>query len=256
MPEPVEVSNQIVDNLPNIVMAIGALGAASYGVVDGLKLFPWFDLSGFECLFSGNTGGRRWFKKEQQANLDPLFPALKFAYGNQAMDVLKSQYRSGRAKGDLPRTLRQGVRIGLGMMPPIEITQAAYGLGITEETTKLISDSLIKAKKLRPPATGESKMASSSTSLGDEERNALARLETTIDARIDAALLLAEKQYVSQAKAWATLLALSIAFVVGTTLGQAWPMSFLVGISAVPLAPVAKDLATALQEAVKALRKR
>jgi hypothetical protein len=198
---------------------------------------------------------------KHKAGLDPLFPALKIAYGADVMDVLKTQYRSSRAKGDLPRTLRQGVRIGFSMMPRDEIIHTTRRLGIAEKTTHLVADALEQALKLRPPATGQTPVASPAPSMGDEERAALARLETTIDARIDAALLLADSQYVTQAKVWATLVSLAIAFGVGYYLKQdeanfpGWAVCFLVGITAVPLAPVAKDLATALQEAVKALRR-
>jgi hypothetical protein len=49
------------------------------------------------------------------------------------------------------------------------------------------------------------------------------------------------------------IVSLAIAFGVGLMLGQNPAVCFVVGITAVPLAPVAKDLATALQSAVKAL---
>jgi hypothetical protein len=98
--------------LGTVTLAVGALGTASYGVIDGMKLIPWVDLAGFERLFSsgGAAGGRMWPTKTK-AGLDPLLPALTAAYGADAMDLLKTQYRAGRTKGDLPRTLRQGVRI-------------------------------------------------------------------------------------------------------------------------------------------------
>jgi hypothetical protein len=91
--------------------------------------------------------------------------------------------------------------------------------------------------------------------VSSEERSALARLETAIDARIDAALVLADVQYVTQIKAIATIVALSIALIVGHFLDAKPMVSLMIGLAAVPLAPVAKDLATALQEAVRALKK-
>ncbi|MBI3776430.1 MAG: hypothetical protein HY273_12950 [Gammaproteobacteria bacterium] len=263
MPDTISnLPSNLSESLGTIALAIGALGAASYGIVDGLKLISWIDLSGFERLFSqrifprsGTAGGRIWPTKHK-AGLDPLFPALKVAYGADVMAVLRTQYRNGRAKGDLPRTLRQGIRIGFSMMTRDEIMRTTLGLGIAEETTRLVADALEHARKLRPPATGEMRAVTPVPAMGDEERAALARLETTIDARIDAALLLADNQYVTQAKVWATLVALAIAFGVGLELQREWYECFLVGITAVPLAPVAKDLATALQEAVKAFRRR
>lgn len=93
----------------------------------------------------------------------------------------------------------------------------------------------------------------------DEQRSAMARLETMIDARIDAALALADTQYVSQTKLLATFVSLVISFAVGWSLdmvpGQ-WGWCLLVGLAAVPLSPVAKDLSTAIHEAAKTLKAR
>lgn len=241
--------------LGTVTLAVGALGAASYGVVDGMKLVPWIELAGFERLFSagGAAGGRMWPTKTK-AGLDPLFPALKAAYGTDAMDLLKTQYRAGRAKGDLPRTLRQGVRIGFGMFSPKDIETAATGLGVAGDVASLAASALELARQQRPPAAGEAPKAL--PTVGDDQRAALARLETTIDARVDAALALAQMQYITQTKVLAMIVALVIAFGVGLYLEQHPVYCFLVGIAAVPLAPVAKDLATALQEAVKIFRAR
>ncbi|MBA4682159.1 MAG: hypothetical protein H2075_05215 [Pseudomonas sp.] len=105
---------QLSEYLGTVALATGGLGAAAYGVVDGLKLIPWVDLAGFERLFGSRSsdGGRRW-PMAQSAGLDPLLPALRAAYGAEVIELLKAQNRSGRSQGDLPRTLRQGIRIGL-----------------------------------------------------------------------------------------------------------------------------------------------
>jgi len=247
---------QLSQYLGTVALAVGGLGAASYGVVDGLKFFPWIDLAGFERLFGSRrtAGGRHW-PTLQRAGLDPLLAALQTAYGADAIDLLKAQYRSGRAKGDLPRTLRQGVRIGFGVMPPQTIAEAARALGIDEQAAEQAAEALIVARDQRPPAAGEMP-PNAPAPVSGEQRSALARLETAIDARIDAALVLAEAQYVTQTKVIATVVALAIAYGVGYVLGTRPLMSFMVGIAAVPLAPVAKDLATALQEAVRALKAR
>lgn len=254
--------DNLSDYLGTTALAVGALGAASYGIVDGLKLFPWIDLAGFERLFSERlfsirsmTGGRRW-PVTHKIGLDPLLPALKAAYGADVMELLKAQYRNARAKGDLPRTLRQGVRIGFAMMTRDEIVTSAVGLGIAEDVAALATEALLLAREQLPPAAGQAVAPRPAPAIGEEQRAALARLETTIDARIDAALVLAEMQYVTQTKVLATIVALAIAFAVGLHMEQDPVVCFVVGIAAVPLAPVAKDLATALQEAVKALKVR
>lgn len=241
------------DNLGTVALAVGALGASSYAIVDGLKLFSWIDLAGFERLF--HQGGRRLTQKHA-ANLDPLLPALKIAYGTAVMEVLKAQYRGGRT-GDLPRTLRQGVRIGLGMMEKAQVEKLATDLGLGEATVQLVVGALEKARQLRPPATGQGDAKPQVPPMGDDERASLARLETTLDARIDAALVLANAQYATQTKLYAMVVALAIAFGVGAAVLESehkYAICLLVGIAAVPLAPVAKDLASGLQAAVKAFR--
>jgi hypothetical protein len=238
------------------ILAVGALGTAAFGIVDGLKLVPWIDLAGFERLFSGRPArrGRAW-PTSIRANLDPLVPALLLAYGDDFMDVLKAQYRSGRGKGDLPRTLRQGVRIGLGLMPAGAIEAPAGTLGLPPETAQSVGRALEAARRARPPALGQPvPEPGAPPPITEDDRAALARVETAIDARIDAALVLAETLYVTQTKLIASLVALAIALIVGSPLGASWAVRFMVGLAAVPLAPVAKDAATALQEASKAMQ--
>lgn len=250
------MATDLSSNLSTVTLATGALGAASYGVVDGMKFFPWIDLAGFERLFSVKTSSaaRRW-PIPQEMTLDPLVSALNMAYGPSAVAVCAAQYRNGRSKGDLPRTLRQGVRIGLSMMSGLDIESTATKLGMDPESAKAVALALRLARDQRPPAAGETGERAP-VDLSDDARNAIARLETAIDARIDAALVLAESQYVTQNKVLAMLVALAISLAVGTAMDQAPSVCVLVGLAAVPVAPVAKDLSTALQEAVKALRAR
>lgn len=254
------------ENLGTAALAIGALGTASYGVVDGLfKAFTWFDSAGFERIFAvgGKEGGRRFYPSHK-ATLDPLLPALKIAYGSDVIELLRAQYRGGRVSGDLPRTLRQGVRIGFGMMEVSSIALVATELGVTADIANLAAEAIDGARRQRFQAeqskSGSDSVSSLQPALTDEQRSAMARLETMIDARIDAALALAETQYVVQTKLLAMLVSLVISFGVGASGGMLvagkWGWCLIVGLAAVPLAPVAKDLSTALQEAVKALKAR
>lgn len=252
-------------DLGTAALAIGALGGASQGIVDGLfKSFTWFESAGFERIFAvgGKEGGRRFFPTHK-ATLDPLLPALRIAYGSDVMELLRAQYRVGRASGDLPRTLRQGARIGFGVMEASSIALVATELGVSADMATLAAQAIDSARRQRsrseqPKAESDS-VSSSQPAMTDEQRSAMARLETMIDARIDAALALADTQYVSQTKVLATFVSLVISFSVGWGLdmvpGQ-WGWCLLVGLAAVPLSPVAKDLSTAIHEAAKALKAR
>lgn len=250
------------ENLGTAGLAIGALGTASYGIVDGFfKSFSWFDSAGFERIFAvgGKEGGRRWprWPMTRKATLDPLLPALRMAYGKEVMELLRTQYRGGRVTGDLPRTLRQGVRIGFGMMEVEFITSVAVELGINRQIAALAAEAIDRARRQRADAANTGPAGSPpQPSMTEEQRSAMARLETLIDARIDAALTLADTQYVTQTKFLAMAVSLGISFLVGWGIGMKdkWMWCWIIGLAAVPLAPVAKDLSTALQEAVKSLK--
>lgn len=97
------------------------------------------------------------------------------------------------------------------------------------------------------------KMAESGADLPSELRNVIGRFELAADARIDAGLAKAQSVYANTLRVTASILALGIAGVVGMSLGRFW-QGMLVGLCAVPLAPVAKDLVSALQAATAALR--
>ena len=200
-----------------------------------------------------------------KTTLDPLLPALKTAYGKDVMELLRAQYRSGRVAGDLPRTLRQGVRIGFGMMEVESITSVAVDLGIKQEVAAIAAEAIDRARRQRADASPTEQTRSLDEprpllqpAMTDEQRSAMARLETMIDARIDASLALADTQYVAQTKFLAMAVSLAISFLVGWGIGMngKYVWCWIVGLAAVPLSPVAKDLATALQEAVKALKAR
>lgn len=240
------------ENLPNIILAIGALGTAAFGIVDGLKLFPWFDLAGFEYLFSGwtSSGGRKGLRYGG-SGLEPLLPSLKVAYGANVMDLMKGQYRSGRSGGTLPRTLRQGVRMGLDVMPPQEVEKVAMGLGLPRDVAQAAANGILQKVPI-----GQLSTDSLRHEQPRDERSAMLRLLTLIDARIEAALALAEMSYATQAKVAAMFVASSIAALVGTFTDVNPAGIVVVGLCAVPVAPVAKDLSSAVQQAVKAFRNR
>ena len=206
-----------MENLGTILLATGALGTAAFGIVEALK---WTRLgeAGFGAILT---------------LLGPLRKTLLVAYGTDYEQLLRGQYRGDSR--DLARSLRQGVRVGL-----------------TEEHAKELASFLgsIDAAMLQTAVRG----AETGNELTPELRNVLGRFELAADARIDAALARAQSLYAGAARVTASLLALSIALVAGLTMAiDRLPLAVLVGIAAVPLAPIAKDLVSALQAATKAI---
>jgi hypothetical protein len=204
-------------DLVQMVLAAGALGTAAFGIVDGLK---------------GTVIGEAGFST-LSVMLGPLKTALAKAYGNEFMELLKAQYRDGRGTGPLPRILRQGARIGLTKDNAAEIAKfVGEGIINTSELAN-IAEKIADGRKLE-----------------DSERGLLARFELAVDTRIDAAVALAEQRYILVTRWWAS------GFAVALALNADLLKGLIVGLVAVPLAPIAKDVASALQSATKALKAR
>lgn len=216
-----------VNSLGAAVAAAGALGTSCFGIVEGLK---WTLL--------GEAGYSRIVHLLGVALRD----ALARAYGPNYDELLRAQYREDWATSDLPKTLRQGVRLGLSRENAVDI---AHFLG------NVSPDALqLAAMKVHENET-----------LSDADRTAIGRFEVAVDARIDSALSLAQSSYLGTIRVAASAIAIVLAEMAALVIYQpaqwlstGWVMGLLVGTLAVPLAPIANDVVAALQAATKALR--
>lgn len=151
--------------------------------------------------------------------------------------------------------MRQGIRIGL---TPDNAESAARAIG----------GSLVSPEALRYAAAAVA--ASDSGELPTAVRATLARFELALDARIESAMGLAEGDYVGGARTLAMVASVALALAAAASIetathdarwlfgmtGEMLVKALVVGIAAVPLAPVANDLAGALQAVTKSLRRK
>jgi len=212
----------MLDGWGELILAAGALGTAAFGIVEGLKWIPLVGEAGFASALKllGSA----------------LMSTLVTAYGAQFERMLRAQYRGEQE--DFAKTVRQGLRIGL---TPNNAEEIGKTLGVVDPV------------KLREAAAA----VDTGATLTPEQRNAIARFELAADARVDAALTLAHDHYTRLSKTLAGLVALIIAVAAAYGLepgGSLVGRAVLVGLTAVPLAPVAKDVAGALKAASEALR--
>jgi hypothetical protein len=208
-----------MDNLGTIVLAVGGLGTAAFGIVEALKWTPI---------------GMMGFRQITRLLGAPALDALRVAYGPASIDLLEAQYRTGRSAGQLPKSIRQGVRVGL---TPDTAGPLAERLGV------VAADDLVAvAEALQQGAE-----------LTDAQRSILGRFELALDARIDSALALADDRYAGSMRVIASLVAIIIALAIGIYAGQSVLLALIVGIAAVPVAPMAKDLSSAIRAAGQAL---
>ncbi len=207
--------------LSQFVIAAGAVGTASMGIVEGFKSTKWPPIG-----FSKLTKSISWADA-----------ALNKAYGPEHMKLLESLYRINRTSGDLPRILRQGVRIGLD-----------------KKNAEAMESILLGADRKQLPEVAEK--AADGEKLEPNEQNILGRFEVAADARIDAALSLAERAYSNGVRYRAFLVAQGLAFGAVFAIGpdsKKIITALIIGLVAVPLAPIAKDVAKGFQSAVKAI---
>ncbi|MDP3174516.1 MAG: hypothetical protein Q8M88_08800 [Phenylobacterium sp.] len=224
------------------IIAVGALGTAAFGVIEAFgKALAW---RGWGLPYAGYSR-IRMLAAEYAA-------ALRLTYGEHYGDILIQQYRDGRAKGQAPDTLRQGVRLALPLMEQTEaaaLIGRAWGLG-DEMSTAL-------AHALAAEQAGAITPDESETAAVLAGRFALA-----VDARIAAAFSLAEERYQAIARfaAGVAAVGLSLAFNyaakggIDGAAGYPWMIALIIGLAAVPLAPIAKDLSSALSDSLRAWR--
>lgn len=207
-------------DLTTLILAAGALGTAAFGIVEASK---WLRVVGE----AGFGAGLRI--------LGALSSTLHVAYGAEWESLLRGQYR-----GDIPdlkRLLRQGMRVGL---TPENAQAVAANLGSLDGAALAA-------------AVG---VAQRNGTLTEAQRAIIGRYELAADARVDAALTVAQADYVGTVRILASVVAIGIALGVARSLGQPMTVALLVGITAVPLAPIAKDVAAGIQAATKALKAR
>ena len=214
-----------VNSLGTAIGAAGALGTACFGIVEGLK---WTRL------------GEMGFGRLQRILGDPLKSTLVVAYGEQYEQLLRAQYREDWAHSDLPKTLRQGVRLGLD-----GANAAAVATFLGNVDPAALKAAAIKVEQCQP--------------LTDTDRAAIGRYEAAVDVRIESALAQAQDDYLGAVRLTASVIAIGLAVLAsilhsGPAGWQPWVTGVFVGILAVPLAPIANEVVSALQAATKALR--
>jgi len=239
--------------------AVGSLGVAAFGVTESLgKAFAFtFRKRGDHRL--GHWGLPYVGLKAVLTMTRPLHLALRCAYGEDYPEVIAQQYRAARIDGSAPDTIRQGVRLGLPFLDPKDGADLIAAVWHMERGH---AEALALALQAEAP---ERPVAAKGKTHIDPAQALAGRFATALDARINAAFQLADEQYEAAAKMWAGVAAVILAAgfnwgLVGhdaTTWWQGlypWPVAIGAGLVAVPLAPVAKDLSTSLQNALTSFR--
>ncbi len=215
-------------HLGTAITAIGALGTAAAGVVDLFKTFPGGGIShaGFGFIeevvrpFVDNT-------KRSQARGGAL----------HLYDALHGNWINGTPLADQQAIAKSLIKVRL-TAKNADVFVAAVGADVDATTLQSVAEKM-----------------NSGTKLGLDETNALGRFDLALTALLDDAYQHADQRYRNAAKLAATCVSVVLAVAGGTSLtglsADLWQW-LIAGLLATPLAPMAKDLASALAAGTKA----
>ncbi len=210
------------------VLAVGALGTAATGLVDTTKVF---------------AGGISRVG----------FGYIKRLITRTVVRAGGAQPGGGLAPGDILATLLANWMNGMGTGAQKSIAKSFIKLHLNADTAgALARETNVSAEML----TSVAQKLATVDPLSQAESDAFGRFDVALSAMVDNAYERADQLYRNSCKGLAALFAVGLAFVGNVQMGNAlhaWEV-LLVGLIATPLAPVAKDLANAIQTASDAVR--
>lgn len=216
------------------ILAVGALGTAAFGLVDALKAVPGVNNNGFHKIKGAVTA------------LAPLATTQGVAANSLSQEkiiaTLKANWGNGVDLGNQKSIAKSLLKLHLNPSNAASIASAA---GVDPEVLQTVAAKIV-----------------SGTAMASAESDVYARFDLIVTAMLDQVYQDADCAFRHRMQVFAMIMAVALA-VVGDVLWhgglhQVGKLEFLeavgVGLIATPLAPVAKDLATALQTAVNAMQ--
>jgi hypothetical protein len=222
----------IPQQLPQIITAIGALGTAAFGLVDSTKpFFGGVNRIGFSRIAGAVT---------------TLTPGASAAGLTQAkiIDTLKANWYNGTDLNSQKSIAKSLIKQGL----------------TTANAPNLAAATGVDAAVLGSVAT----KISSGTPLASGESDVYARFDFILTALLDEVYQHSDQAYTNGTRIAASIFAMVLAFIGGWSLhggslgGYLWThdmfVALMAGLLATPLAPIAKDLSSALSTAVNTMQ--
>jgi hypothetical protein len=212
-------------DLSKIVLAIGSLGTAAYGLVDVTK--------GFGGGISNRGLGD--IKKVVSA----LIPA-------SAVATLRANWLNGMAMADQKSVAKALIKLNLTTNHAATVKDMANATGVDPTILGQVAAKLSSSPPLTP--------AGGPQPLTAVESDLFGRFDLSLSALLDQAYQRADQRYRNSAKIMAVFFSVALA------LAGAWMVygdharygiAIITGLIATPLAPVAKDLSSAIQAGAK-----
>lgn len=227
MLEPVSTSTISNLDLRQIVLAIGSLGTAAYGVVDATK------------GFGGGISNRGFGDiKKIVSKFIPAGSANKEGASAlslpSALDTLRANWLNGMALADQKSVAKALIKLNLTVA---SANGMAGATGVDANTLTSVAAKL---------GTGEA--------LTQQETDVYGRFDLLLTALLDQGYQRGDQRYRNSAKLLAVPIAVTLALLGALTIYGTHAQFFIAvvaGLLATPLAPVAKDLSSAIQAGAK-----
>jgi len=218
-------------NMPQLITAVGGLGTAAFGLVDSTKAF-WGGI---------NRVGFKRISKRVCLLMPGSSNATNALTQTEAVNTLRGNWYNGTPLADQK-----------------SIAKSLIKLNVRAENAVAVA----KATNLNPEMFVEV-IAKQSRSIGltPDEGDLYARFDFVVTAMLDEVYQLADHAYVNAARALAFVFAVGLSLMGWQVLKHGTPSvdvgfwtAAIIGVVATPLAPIAKDLSSALSTAVNALQ--
>lgn len=221
--------------LQQVITAIGGLGTAAFGLLDAAKsAFPGINRIGFGRIRAAVTE-----LTPEGGSAGAPVNALPRA---NILASLESNWVNGTDLASQKAIAKSLVKLHLS---PDSAPAVAANTNVDPAILTTVATNMVNA-----------------TTLSQTETNALARLDLIVTALIDEAYQYSDQVYRNRTRMFSAVIAVALAIAGGWSLvgsNQFWHstdvvLSLLVGLLATPLAPIAKDLSSALATAVNTMQ--
>jgi hypothetical protein len=227
-----------ITSLGTDIVAVGALGTAAFGLVDSFKALPGGGISRF---------GFKFIRTAIVTLTPPVESLEKTELGrNSILYTLLSQWINGVDKSN-----------------QISIAKSLIKLRLTPETAPALAaatgvDAAILtrvAAKIKE-GTGVVSSTQDPNALTTQESDIYGRFDLLLNTLLDQAYQRADQRYRNVAKAAAIPVALGLALVAAAFINwtQYWAPAVLIGLISTPIAPIAKDISSAITTAAQAIQ--
>ncbi len=221
----------ILANIESIIAAIAGLGTAAYGLVDASKAVR----GGASNPGFGHI----------RSTVQPFLPeSSDSAFGpTQILDTLRANWLNGVGKAEQKAAAKALIRLTLTQNNAPRLAKAT---GVSASALQEVADKIATGHDLAP-----------------QDINLLGQFDTVLSAVLDTGYERADQLYRNSTKAFAAATAIALALIGGGLLSQSGISAYLcsgqallallIGVLSVPLAPIAKDLSSALSSAITAV---